>query len=573
MKAERLAIVGPFTWEPLVPELEAALRKFGLAEEVAAYGFGRDMQVFSGGDEDFESRPPRGAIVVPDARLLFQHYLADPRCERSPQSEGEQAADFLCESVRRVSARHSGISWIVATADAMFPGSADAVCDPQMDPFAVAVNVFNACIAEACCREAGWSLFDRRRLTSLYGAARLYDARLDMLGRFPGSAEGMRLLAERLAAHWGAVQGKTKKVLALDCDNTLWGGIVGEDGVDGIQLGSDGVGRGYLAFQQAVLALESRGTLLALCSRNNPEDVDAVFANRPEMAIPRDRIAAAHIGWGPKSEGLQQLASTLGLGLDSFVFVDDNPVEREEVRHTLPEVAVPDFPADPAELAAFGYDLGWRYFYRLKLDESDRGKTEQYRARAQIESERWQHGNPEEFLESLQMKAILARDSVELIGRNSQLSQKTNQFNLTLRRYAESDVRRMTGQPDCTVFSASLQDRFCDHGWTALAVLQADPECDGWFFDTFLVSCRVLGRGFEQRFATACIEHVRKVRSGPVRAEYVPGPRNSQTADFFPKLGFRLVSEAPDGHRVFELGPDEEVAHDNGFVEIAWRES
>jgi FkbH-like protein len=239
----------------------------------------------------------------------------------------------------------------------------------------------------------------------------------------------------------------------------------------------------------------------------------------------------------------------------------------------LPEVAVPDFPTDPAELAAFGYDLGWRYFYRVKLDESDREKTERYRARARIESERRRHGNPEEFLESLRMKATLARDSAELIGRNSQLSQKTNQFNLTLRRYTESDVRRMTGRPDCAVLSASLEDRFCDHGWTALAVLRADPECDGWLFDTFLVSCRVLGRGFEQRFATECIEHVRELRSGPVRAEYVPGPRNSQTADFFPRLGFRLVSEAPDGHRLFELGANEEVAHDNGFVEIAWRES
>jgi HAD superfamily phosphatase (TIGR01681 family) len=206
------------------------------------------------------------------------------------------------------------------------------------------VEAFNARIAEACRREAGWSLFDRRRLTSLYGAARLYDARLEMLGRFPGSAEGMRLLAERLAAHWAAVRGKTKKVLALDCDNTLWGGIVGEDGVDGIQLGSDGVGRGYLAFQQAVLALEGRGTLLALCSRNNPEDVDAVFANRPEMAIPRERIAAAHVGWGPKSEGLQQLAGTLGLGLDSFVFETTTRSSEKRSGTPCPRSPFPTFP-------------------------------------------------------------------------------------------------------------------------------------------------------------------------------------------------------------------------------------
>ena len=573
MTARRLAIIGPFTWDPLVPQLEAAIRQYGLEEEVVAYGFGRDVQVWSGSDPEFESRPPHGAIVVPDANTLFQQYLADPRCDRFAQEQAEDAAGFLTESIRQVSARHPGISWVIATAEAPLPNSGDGLGDPALDPFTTAVAAFNARLIATCRQQPGWSVFDRTRLSSLYGSAKLYDPRMSILARFPASLEGMRLLSERLAAHWAAVRGKTKKVLVLDCDNTLWGGIVGEDGVNGIQIGADGIGRAYTGFQEAVLALESRGTLLAICSRNNPQDVEEVFQKRPEMLIPWERVAAKHIGWGPKSEGLRSLADLLGLGLDSFVFVDDSPFEREAIRHALPEVTVPEFPQDPADLPALGYELGWRYFYRLSLSEEDRRKTQQYRARARVEAERARRGDSDEFLKSLQMTARIAQDSVLLIHRNAQLSQKTNQFNLTLRRYTESDVEQMTADPNVAVFSASLEDRFSNHGWVALAILKMDPPSACWRFDVFLVSCRVLGRGFEQCALAAFVERARAIKNVPIRGEYIPGPKNAQTSDFFDKLGFTVVREDSDGSRLLELGVDDPVKTDHLFFEVAWEEN
>jgi len=577
MNGERLAIVGPATWEPLVVHLRSALGAYDLECDVDTFGFDRQMQLWSGTAEEFERCPPRGVFVFPESRVLFSQPLADPRAPFSPLARGREAAELLVQAIAGVAARHPEVSWVVSTADEAAPAAADAVVDPALDPFSLAVDEFNRVLGESVRGRSGWSIFDRRRLTARWGAAVLHDARLELLARYPASARGMKLLAERLAAHWAAVCGKMKKVLALDCDNTLWGGVVGEDGVDGVKIGEDGVGRAYAEFQKAVLAMESRGVLLVLSSRNNPADVEEVFARRREMLIPRDRIAAVEIGWEPKSVGLARLAARLGLALGDFVFVDDNPAEREEVRRALPEVTVAEFPSDPAELATLGYDLGWRYFYRVSVREEDRAKTSQYRVRAAFEEEHQAASSREEFLQSLRMESVIAVDSLELVARSAQLTQKTNQFNLTLRRYTEAEIRRLTEDPRVAVFSAALEDRFGEHGWIALAIFsikgddQRDERPACWSLDTFLVSCRVLGRSFEHAFARACIDRVRSVAPLPVRAEYVPGPRNRPAGDFLDCLGFERVGDGPDGRREYCLwnGPSA-IAPEARLVSIQW---
>jgi len=570
MTTDRLALIGPFTWDLLVPPLTAAIRGYRLTTEVVSYGFGRDVAVWSLTEPDFDSNPPQGAIVFPDVAQLLHDHLANPRSGFSPIERGQAAADFMVECIQRVCTEHPAITWILVTAEAPSPGPGDGVSDPALDPFTVAVEAFNAQLRAASHKHVGWTVFSLDRLARQHGNAMLRDARLDVLVRFPFSVAGARVLAERLAAHWAAVRGKMKKVLALDCDNTLWGGIVGEDGVQAVLVGTDGIGRAYTGFQQALLCLESRGVLLVLCSRNNPEDVREVLASRSDMLIRPEHLAAQSVGWGLKSDGLKSLADTLGLGLDSFVFVDDSAVEREEVRQSLPEVAVPDFPEDPSDLAAFGYDLGWRYFYHVSLSDEDRHRTGQYQVRAEVELVRQGAASPEAFLSSLQMTSRIACNSASLIHRNAQLSQKTNQFNLTLRRYTESEMAEMTDTPDSLVISASLADRFCDHGWVALAIVRLAKPAAFWQLDTFLMSCRVLGRGFEREFSKWCIEYARSLKDLPVRAEYVPGPKNSQTARFFDELGFRPVAGESDGIRFYELPVGKPVACDTSYITFTW---
>lgn len=556
MNRHRVAIVGPATWEPLATCFRHALDAYGLDLDVDTYGFDRQMQLFSGEAEDFERRPPRGVFVFSESRALFGPLLADPRAPLTPRACGREAAEVLVEAIGGVARRHPDVSWVVSTAEDAVPGAADAFADPAMDPFCLAVEEFNRVLCESVRSRPGWSIFDRRRVTARWGTAVVHDPRVELLARYPASMQGMKLLAQRMAAHWAAVCGKMKKVLALDCDNTLWGGVVGEDGVDDIRIGEDGVGRAYAEFQRAVLALEARGALIVLISRNNPADVEEVFARRRDMVIPRDRIAAVEIGWEPKSVGLARLANRLGLGLADFVFVDDNPAEREEVGHALPEVTVADFPADPADLAAFAYDLGWRHFYRVAVREEDRSKTSQYRLRAEFHDQRRAAASRDEFLCSLSMHSVVAVDCPALVARSAQLTQKTNQFNLTLRRYTEAEIGRLIDDPKATVFTAALEDRFGKHGWIALAIFLREQATDGrehWSIDSFLVSCRVLGRSFEQAFAAAAIEQVRAVARLPVRAAYVPGPRNQPAARFFDRLGFELLAEGPDGRREYCL--------------------
>ncbi len=566
----RLGIIGPATWEPFLPLLRSALSVHGIADEPAAYGFGREVQVLAGNDADFEADPPRGAVLFLDPRSLFQEYIANPRSSLAPEEAAGRACGFVIGAIESLAAKHRETSWILATLDPPLPNSGDGLADAAEDPFTRAATLFDDAIRAASRSHAGWSYFDFGRLARLHGHRQMYDSRLDLLARLPASANGMRWLAERLAAHWAAVAGKTRKVLALDCDNTLWGGIVGEDGVDGIQIGDDGAGRAYLAFQRAVLQLESRGVLLVLCSRNNPEQVEEVFAKRPEMAIPRDRIAAVHIGWGRKSDGLVALAKRLDLGLASFVFVDDNPAEREEVRQALPEVSVPEFPADPADLAAFGYALGWQYFYRISLGEEDRSKTDQYRLKTSIDAHAGKFADHDTFLKSLGMILTLAVNDLRLQPRAAQLCQKTNQFNLTLNRYTASELGALIGAKDTFLFLGSLADRFGNHGWTALAIVRRGSKPDAWIVDSLLISCRILGRGVEQAFLKACLEYVCRIARLPVRASFVPGPRNSPASEFLPDAGFTETAKTLDGRREFEWTEGELRVSQAAHIEVTW---
>jgi FkbH-like protein len=425
-------------------------------------------------------------------------------------------------------------------------------------------------VRRACREAAGWSLFERERVTHALGADLAYDARMDLLARMPLSARGMKALAERLASHWNAVLGRTKKVLALDCDNTLWGGIVGEDGVSGIRLGGDGIGRAYTEFQRTIASLEGRGVLVTLCSRNNPSDVEEVFTARREMVLQRDRICASHMGWGAKSQGIVQLARDLAVGLDSFVFVDDNPVEREQVRTALPQVTVPEFPSDPAGLPAFGEELAWRYFYKVNVTSEDRAKTDLYRSKAQAAAAAEEFSTPEDFLASLRMEAVFSVNDSSLVARSAQLSQKTNQFNLTLKRYTEAQMAALLKDPACVVIAASLKDRFTDHGWIGLAIFTRRTGDAPWDIDSFMMSCRVIGRRFEDVFLSSCVRYLRGICPGPVRGHFVPGPRNSLASTFLQHAGFRLLEETPEGIGRFELG-DEVEAPREGLFSVSWR--
>jgi FkbH-like protein len=365
--------------------------------------------------------------------------------------------------------------------------------------------------------------------------------------QYPSSAALPRL-ADDICAHATAALGLSAKVLAVDLDNTLWGGVIGEDLLAGIRVGpSTPEGEGFHDLQQYLKELQRRGVLLAVCSKNNLADAESPFLKHDEMLLKRDDFAAFAANWDDKPANLVRIAQELSLGLDSFVFLDDNPAERALVRSQLPEVVVPECGQTPWEMLA-ALRRG-QYFEAVALTEEDRLRHASYRSNAARAAAEQSAPSLESFFTGLEMTARHGPVDAETLPRVVQLINKTNQFNLTTRRYTENQVRAMAASPDWWCRWFRLADRFGDHG--LIGVILADKrEHPVWYVDTWLMSCRVLGRQME-RFMCACLLTAAK-RDGAraVGGEYISSEKNAVVGDLYPRMGFQ---QCPKVKQLYEF--------------------
>lgn len=334
---------------------------------------------------------------------------------------------------------------------------------------------------------------------------------------------------------------RARKVLVLDLDGTLWGGILGEDGPGGIALGEDGVGKCYRDLQRRIKVLQGTGVLLAVASKNDWNDVESVLADHPMMLIRPDDLAAWRVDWNDKASNIVAIADDLSLGLDSFVLLDDNPVERARVSESLPDVAVPDFPVRPELLADwFVQEVAFPFFPKVRVLATDRDKTQQYRARNQRQQVLAALPDLETFLEQLEIQLDLRIDEPMLVDRAAQMTQKTNQFNLTLRRCSPGDLRHMQESSQYAVVTAGYSDRFGDEGVVGLAILDLEAA----EVVVFLLSCRVLGRGVEHRLLQQIVDLAVSRKLSVLECTYVPGARNGVAAAFLADEGWSIVGDA-----------------------------
>ncbi len=368
------------------------------------------------------------------------------------------------------------------------------------------------------------------------GYKKCTDSRNFFLSRNRLSQTGLKLLAGSLNTILERIKKPAAKLLVLDCDNTLWGGVVGERGVSGIQIGNDGVASAFAAFQKAVLQLSKNGLLLAISSKNEAKDVWAVFDEHASMILKREDIIIAKIDWRDKSLHLQEIANEIGIGLDSVVFWDDNPVEREKVKQSLPQVVVIEPPAEVVEW----YDTvrSLPQFASFHQSKEDLAKVSQYKAKAAFETETKTFGNYNDFLVNIQMVPSIKEINEGTIGRAVQLSQKTNQLNLRLERNDETSLQTLI-KPERTVsFMVHLDDKFGDHGIIALAVAIPTEKKETAFLHTFLMSCRVLGRNLEGWIFHQLKERLLAAGFSKLQAEYVYGERNSPAKNLLSDYGF-----------------------------------
>ncbi len=342
-----------------------------------------------------------------------------------------------------------------------------------------------------------------------------------------------------------------KKCLVLDLDNTLWGGVLGEDGIDGIKLGGDYPGIAFSYWQRSLLELAHNGVILAICSKNNEADVFEAWEKNPAMVLKREHFSAMRINWQDKATNMRELADELNIGMDSMVFLDDNPAERELVKQLLPEVTVPDFPEKPYQLMPFFKDLVESYFRIYEVTSEDRTKAEQYHANALRNAEQARFADFESYLYSLDMQLDINPADEHNLPRIAQMTQKTNQFNLTTRRYVEADVQQRLNE-GWRIYCMSVSDRFGDNGITGTIFLE--PVDDVTVnIDLLLLSCRILGKGIEEAFVKTVFNLLRLDGYRRITADYIPTSKNGQTADFYDRMGMTCKGTDNDGVRHYEM--------------------
>jgi FkbH-like protein len=407
------------------------------------------------------------------------------------------------------------------------------------------------------------SIVDCERLSSLVGKERWHDPRYWHLSKHAVALDFVPLLARHTAAVLAAALGLSRKCLVLDLDNTLWGGVIGEDGLHGIKLGNGVDGEAFLAFQQYILELKSKGVILAVCSKNNYADAIQPFEQHPDMGIKLADIALFVANWDSKPDNLRYIAKTLRLGLDALLFVDDNPVECAHVKQSLPEVDVIALPNDPSY-----YCRALSQYLLLESNSftaEDAQRTDQYRAEAQMRQLEASAASLDEFYAGLQMRAHVTAFQQEQLPRIVQLIGKTNQFNLTTRRYGMSQVERIMQDPSYVHFALRLRDRYADHGLVSLVIAKREEEILD--IDTWPMSCRVIGRTVEAALLGELSRKAQELGCKAIRGTYIRSQKNAMAADAYLKLGFRRES-SHEGCETWVYNLEELGAITNRFIEL-----
>ena len=414
----------------------------------------------------------------------------------------------------------------------------------QVDGQAAVTGEVNRGLQELARAYRGVYVLDYDGLVARHGRRNWIDERKWITVRLPVAASHVLTLAREWMKFLHPMTGQLAKVCVVDLDNTLWGGVIGEEGLQGIHISQhDYRGVPYWNLQRALLDLYDRGILLAVASKNNPADVQEVFDRHPGMLLRDAHFAARQINWDDKATNLQRIADELNVGIDSLAFLDDNPVERQRIREALPDVTVLDMPEDPMQYAAVVGECP--VFQRLKLSEEDQSRPALYRAERERQQLQQSATSVEDFLRSLAQEAEMAPVDSLTLTRTAQLTQKTNQFNLTTRRYTEQQIESFSNDPEWSVSTFRVKDRYADNGLVGVAITHTvDGVCE---IDTFLLSCRVIGRGVETALLSRLVDRAADERCRAVRGWFLPTAKNAPCAAFFADHGFALVEQQEKG--------------------------
>ena len=520
----KMAFLSTFTVEPLVDffVVEGAAHKVAVEHYIG--GYDQVEQEILNPESRLYSFSPQITVLLPGAEWIH--------------GDSEQRISHLSMLVQSFKKNCKGV--LVLCNLLAVPCWPFHITD---DLQVVMVRRFNERLWQSFSDDPQVQVCDIDTLAAYYGYRESLSPQMEAMGKIPFSEPFLRVLAKKLFSHVRSAKGLFRKCIVLDCDNTLWGGIIGEDGMEGIHLGPDWPGREYVAFQSAVLELYNQGVILAINSKNNYDDVIKVIREHPHMVLRENHFAAIAVNWEDKASNMLKLAEEIGIGVDSFVFIDDNPVERAMMKQMLPQVCTVELPSNPSLYARTLRETN--EFAVAYLTEDDRNRGRMYAEQRSRNELQKSSTTLEEFLRSLDMVVTICEAGSDDIKRVSQLTQRTNQFNATTRRYTETEIKAMLDDSAYRIYVLKLRDKFGDNGTVGVAIVKSTPEkCD---IDTFLMSCRVIGRKAEDIFVQRILADAFNGSAKVVNAEYIPTKKNGLVAGFWDQMGFERDTTVTGG--------------------------
>ena len=540
----RIAILRSFTVEPAVPLLRASAFCSGVDLAVHVGDFNAyPQEILDGRSSLYQFSPNVVLLAVRTADIapeLWDVY-ADQSAETVQQVSQRVCAGF--EQWMRAFRQQSSASLIIHNLEQPIQPNLGVLDGQRSCAQTEAIRQINSELQRAASSYSGVYVLDYDALIARHGRLRWHDERKWLMARMPVAADQLIHLSREWLRFLIPLTGRVAKALVVDLDNTLWGGVIGEDGMTGIKVGPEYPGAAYQALQRAMLDLTRKGILLAISSKNNPEDAIEALQNHPGMLLRPKDFAAIRISWNDKAQSLREIAQELNIGTDSLAFLDDNPFEREQIRASLPEVAVIDLPDDPMQYAATLRDFP--AFERLTLSSEDQQRAAMYADQKQRSQAEQGFQSKEDFYRFLQQEAEISQVTPGTLARVAQLTQKTNQFNLTTRRYSEQEISQLANNGKCQVLSMRVRDRFGDHGLVGVTIVRdQDAACE---IDTFLLSCRVIGRTVETALLSYVAENAAARGRHKLIGRFIPTKKNAPAREFYSQHGFILDSQNGEG--------------------------
>lgn len=533
----KLAVMGDCATQHLATALRGYGAYAGLGLSVFDADYNQiDAQTMDPGSELY-AFTPNAVLIQMCTEKLYEAFCAAPLNRRA--SFAEDTFSRIFGIWERISANAR-----VTVLQCNFPLMDDS-CFGQFgnktpDSFLFQQRKLNYLLMQGCQEVKNVYIIDLDALQASCGREKFSDPKLYYIAKMPISVDALPAVAKNVVDMVQALRGTVKKCVVLDLDNTLWGGVIGDDGLSGIQIGELGTGHAFSDFQAWLKELKNRGMLLAVCSKNNEPAAKEPFEKHPEMVLRLEDISVFVANWEDKASNIRRIQQQLNIGMDSLVFLDDNPFERNLVRSMIPEITVPELPEDPAMYLQYLRGLG--LFEMASYSADDAGRTQQYREQAERAVFEASFQSYDTYLEGLEMRAVAAPFDVFHYPRIAQLTQRSNQFNLRTVRYTEAEIEAIARDDSHICLYFMLKDKFGDHGLISVVIL--DKQADSSLFvSEWLMSCRVLKRGMEEFIVNKILHTAAEHGVRKVIGEYIPTPKNAMVKDLYEKLGFARVAE------------------------------